>query len=186
MTLHPGLLRREVYDIGLIAIHWSYLEHTVESLIWAILEVKAPTGRALTADIQMRARMKMLRKLIDARHPPMSEVFKNLQTTVQNLEQDRNLIVHGIWGRDYGSEPSATSLRRNSASPDLVYGEHFPRARMKEIDTNIISTSAYVYTLKGVIEDAIAASRKKSETPADPHPSTPDHSPTEPDAPPKS
>src|SRR2546423_4663272 len=131
---NTGLRRSEIYSIGLIAIHWSYLEHAIEQLIWVILELNTSTGRAITSDLQMRGRLKMLRKLIDAKHPPMSDVIQNLTKTIQSLEDDRNLIVHGIWGRrDGSSDPSAISLKRSAGSPSMIYGERFPRERMDEI-----------------------------------------------------
>ncbi|OKO73614.1 hypothetical protein [Bradyrhizobium sp. NAS96.2] len=161
----PDLLRSEIFTIGLVAVYWSYLEHAAERMIWAILEVDASTGRAITAPIQMRSRLKMLVSLIEARHPPLLEAVKNIKDTIEKLEADRNLVVHGIWARDQQSRPTATSLRRKSSGPHLIYGEVFPRERMTGIIQGIIDAGAYVHSLTGVIENA---SSQKFRTPAPP------------------
>jgi hypothetical protein len=136
-TTNTGLLRSEIYAIGLVALHWSHLERAVEQLIWSILELKLPDGRAITADFPMRARLKMLRKLINARHSPMLGIIDDLIGNIHTLEDDRNLIVYGIWGRhDGSSDPSATSLKRSAGSPSMIYGERFPRERMDEPPPN--------------------------------------------------
>ncbi|MBH5372202.1 hypothetical protein [Bradyrhizobium glycinis] len=83
----------------------------------------------MTEDIQFRQRSKMLGKLIQAQHHPISEVWKNVASDLQDLEQDRNLIVHGLWQRVDGvPHAAAYSLRRRrkGAPPSKVYGEGFP------------------------------------------------------------
>jgi len=91
MATPRDLLKSEIRAIGLIVYHWSYLEHMTEKLIWAILEVGPTIGRAVTADIQFRARVKMLGKLIDVSHPEMSGVWKDTAKGLRDIEEDRNL-----------------------------------------------------------------------------------------------
>src|SRR3954453_3540241 len=155
------LYKSELRAIGSIVHHWSYLEHAVERLIWILLEVEGDIGRAVTADIQFRARVTMLGKLIQAKHPPMADVWAGTAKTLKEIEVSRNLIVHGIWGRSPdSSDAPEISLRRASSGPDRIYGEKFSADRMKQIDDNILQAGTYLVDLEEVIEGANAALRK--------------------------
>ena len=161
------LYKSEIRAIGSIVHHWSYLEHGIERLIWVSLEVEGDVGRAVTSDIQFKARIKMMGKIIRAKHPKMSKVWAGVAKTLTEIEESRNLIVHGIWSRDRDtSDPIATSFRKKSSGPHQISGERFPPDRMKSIDESIMRAGAYLVQLESVIEGANAALRKKSETQA--------------------
>jgi len=158
-------LKSELRLIGLIVQHWSYLEHALEKVIWEALQVDHTVGRCVTEDIQFRQRSKMLGKLISSKYAPMSKVWKNTASTLKDLEEARNLIVHGLWQRIDGVPHAvAHSLRRKSTAPGKVYGEGFPTNRMQELDEHIADLCEYLDGLRGVISNANeVASRKKSE-----------------------
>lgn len=167
MIAQNELLKSELRLIGLIVQHWSYLEHTLEKVIWEALQVDHTVGRCVTEDIQFQQRSKMLGKLIKTKYAPMSKVWKNTGATLKVLEATRNLIVHGLWQRIEGVPHAvAHSLRRKSTAPGKVYGEGFPTTRMQEFDEHIADLCEYLDGLRGVISSANeVASRKKSETP---------------------
>ncbi|MBR0814890.1 hypothetical protein JQ544_25400 [Bradyrhizobium diazoefficiens] len=168
MVAQNELLKSELRLIGLIVQHWSYLEHAIEKVIWETLRLDHAMGRCVTEDIQFRHRSKMLGKLIQAQHLPIFDVWKNVASDLQALEEQRNLIVHGLWQRVDGVPHAvAYSLRkrRKGDPPSKVYGEGFPPDRMQEIDERISAACHYLDELKGVIAHANEASRKKSEKP---------------------
>jgi hypothetical protein len=96
------LLKSELRLIGLIVQHWSYLEHALEKVIWEALRVDHTVGRCVTEDIQFRQRSKMVGKLIATKYASMSKVWNNTASTLKDLEEARNLIVHGLWQRKEG------------------------------------------------------------------------------------
>jgi hypothetical protein len=76
------------------------------------------------------------RKLKDER----LRTLVDLLTTADQLRDDRNFIVHGVWAiLDPEEVPTVSSLRTKS-EPDQVVTENFPHSRMLAIIREIVKT----------------------------------------------
>ncbi|WP_338700663.1 hypothetical protein V5279_21215 [Bradyrhizobium sp. 26S5] len=159
------LTRSEIYSIGRVAFHWSYLEFAAEHLIWSLLRTKTHVGRAVTEETQLRARLKIIQKLFDAM-PQLASISADLPQLIKEikaLEPDRNLIIHGTWKRDNRiGHPAVTALRRSSKSRGHVHGEYFPPERFQKIVDGIIGAGRRLILISGAVDRALASSDDKS------------------------
>jgi hypothetical protein len=95
-----GLIQEKL--IGRIVVAWSRLEGTMDDLIWQLLKLDLASGRIVTTRLDAVAKIKMLRDLgkiklvIEAQFHKLSEVLDRIDI----LREDRNLITHGLWGRN--------------------------------------------------------------------------------------
>jgi hypothetical protein len=146
---------------------WGLLEAAMQDAIWRILNVPMEDGRILTGRTDASTKLQWLRSL-SKRHI-RGELFEQLQLVLKTIEDrmdDRNFIVHGVWGtmtfKEYGhgDVPMALSLRRKSL-PHEVASETFPNERMTEIIADVAGAKA---DLKAWME-LLSASRKKSPPP---------------------
>jgi hypothetical protein len=89
-------------------------------------------GRLIVSRMDATALIKTLRDAGALRLP--QEKFNKLSVIcdrIDILREDRNLIVHGSWGRSSGGTPQVLSLRIKGLEPTDVVAETFPDSRMR-------------------------------------------------------
>jgi hypothetical protein len=101
MNLRP-LVDKHAYcaAIGLVAMEWSALEHSVHRLLWRLARLDANVGRCITQHIAFGAvwdsilAVSVELKLPDQRH----DALESLQSQCEPLRLKRNEVVHALWG----------------------------------------------------------------------------------------
>ena len=114
--------------IGRVVVEWSRLEGLMEDFIWHFFGLPIETGRIVTGRLDATAKIRMLRALGELKLPE-----QRLHVKSDMLREERNLMVHGTWGRIPGGVPIAISLRIRPLAPDQVVSETFPAERMQGI-----------------------------------------------------
>jgi hypothetical protein len=129
--------------IGQAIAAWSRLEDTMQEAIWSFLNVGIEEGRIVTARLDARFKLNILRGL-GAIHlsEKTAEQFKELLAEITDLYADRNFIAHGKWLTMLPDNlPAAASLReRDPTVPSTeITVETFPADRMREIIRSTIT-----------------------------------------------
>jgi hypothetical protein len=99
--------------IGKAVVAWSRLEHSINEIIWALLRVSVEDGRIITASLDTRYRLNLLRALGDRRLAEIDvKLLSDLIKKINELNEYRNLIVHGLWVTILPDDaPAVQSLR---------------------------------------------------------------------------
>ncbi len=161
--LAPKISDEQTEMIGDVIANWSHLEWALDRLIWYFLKLDAENGRIVTATMDTRPKIRMLRELVDlhVRRPiPFRKAIIEVLDTIETLAGDRNFIAHGLWGTLIPDNvPMATSLRIK-AERGHVTSEAFPHERM----LRIIETIREFGGLLNKLPSELVASRKRYES----------------------
>lgn len=160
LNLTIGLVQEKL--IGRVVVEWSRLEGVMAEFIWILLRLNVDSGRIITTRLDAVAKVKMLRQLGEIE---LEETyFHKLSTVLDNIDilrEDRNFIVHGIWGRDLNGIPISLSIRPKPLAPDLIVSEKFPVERMRNIVYEIVKSRVRLKLLA----KELAALPEKSDPP---------------------
>jgi hypothetical protein len=102
--------------------------------VTCLLGLEFEYGRLIVSRMDATALIKMLRD-VGALNLP-TEDFHKLSVIcdkIDILRDDRNLIVHGSWGRAWDGTPQVLSLRIKGPEPTEVVAETFPYSRMRTL-----------------------------------------------------
>lgn len=92
---HPGPDFFE--ELGRLCAAWAYLEAGTDCAIWGMLKLDKTTGPHITWRLDMRGRWSMLmsisKTLVDKAE---RQALVKLNTKVEDLNERRNLYVHGL------------------------------------------------------------------------------------------
>jgi len=85
--------------IGNILVEWGWLEHRVREAVGHLLRVDLKTGRAITAEVDVRGLATALASLAShrIRDPEISAEAVALANNLKKKLPERNRIVHGTW-----------------------------------------------------------------------------------------
>lgn len=86
--------------IGRVVVLWTFLEKTIETLVWKLASLQQPKAQAVTTHLQTLILIDTANSL--ARESLAStgldkKLRQQLSYIVQKLRPKRNSIVHGIW-----------------------------------------------------------------------------------------
>jgi hypothetical protein len=127
--------------IGRIVWEWNRLENCMNELIMRFTDMSFEDGRLFTERMDPSRAIQLLR-VLGPRYlkDERLQTLVDLLTTADQLRDDRNFVVHGVWAiLDPEGVPTASSLRTKS-EPDQVVTETFPHTRMVAITRGIIRT----------------------------------------------
>jgi hypothetical protein len=152
--LEPGVSDEHIALIGLVTEQWPRLEVALETLIWHFLKLDPDDGRIVTANMDARTKIRMIRALakrhIKARHIK-TQLSELLLTIEKVLAKERNWITHGIWSTIMPDGlPTASSLREE-LDPGYVGSQGFPPERMKNLVTSINNAAHLIAELPGTL-----------------------------------
>ena len=124
--------------VGRIAVSWSWLEDTIESVIWLLLGVSMDDGRVFTAKADANRKIQWLcalarLKLSDAERDQIDPLLKELN----ELRVIRNFVVHGSWAILQPDGIHIAMSTWENSPPGVVSSETFPDWRMEEIGRRI-------------------------------------------------
>lgn len=157
--------------IGLVVIHWSILEHLVESAIWTAAGLPPNIGRAMTAQTQLQSKLDMLATLLHESQPELAEPFDTLCNFVRSwLLGRRNLFVHGFWMTDPSTYRSYAM--KHSAKGKLVFqGEEITAEEAMALVNDIIEVAEWFRAFSPRIRKwrrSPSAPARKSRVPRNP------------------
>jgi len=85
--------------IGGVALNWTHLENTLQSLLWRLADIDVRTGRCITQHIQTRSLCDVI--LTIARESPayshLAAELEGLMKQCDQLRMKRNDTVHALW-----------------------------------------------------------------------------------------
>jgi hypothetical protein len=138
-----GISMMQERYIGRMMVSWALLEAAMQDLIWHLLKIPMSDGRIMTQRMNAEIKIKWLHSFAKKHlEPEQLTVMKEILAVIEDTQDDRNFVMHGIWGTDAAtSEPIACSLRKKSL-PDEVTYEHFPVSRMRKIIADIEGAKA--------------------------------------------
>lgn len=103
ITFHSMLApnQNHLSAIGRVAIQWTFLERTIETLVWELAPLKQPNAQAITTHISTLSLIDTANALAHERlrGTEFEQKLRLLLSHISNtLRPKRNSFVHGIWG----------------------------------------------------------------------------------------
>ena len=95
-----GLNDEHLKAIGLVAVHWAFIENILSSIIWSIAHLRHTRGIAITTHLSERSRQDICNALAHEAfrgHPEEKELKDHLHYIFETLYPQRNKIVHATW-----------------------------------------------------------------------------------------
>ncbi len=95
-------LDKRIGLLGLICMHWSYLEYLLAVSIWQFLKIRPDVGIVVTGGLSIQPRANMALNLAKKAEAP-ADFISTLESTKNSIEivsGERNLAVHGVYGLD--------------------------------------------------------------------------------------
>ena len=132
-AVNPTISMKTERLIGRFVVAWSKLEACMDDFIWALLAVPIEQGRIITVRMDAVRKIQTLRQLGGL---VLAEtVFHQLSPILDQIDilrDDRNLIVHGTWGRQLPENDNVVvPLKPEALEPDQVVSETFPDSRLR-------------------------------------------------------
>ena len=139
----PKISDEQIDLIGRVVISFSKLEAALEDTIWFFLKIDDEDGRIVTKRLDAETKIQLVRALA-TRHIANEEILSKLKEVlglISELKDNRNFIIHGLWGTMMPDNvPVALSLRPK-ADPGVIVSETFPPERMKAISDGIVDVT---------------------------------------------
>lgn len=133
-----GLLQERL--IGRAVVEWAKLEASMGDAIRKLSGMNFEIGRVFIARMDATALLRTLREIGQLTLPEKDfHALSQICDKIDIRREDRNLIVHGTWGRKAGQTTAFAMSLRIKSDPNVVVSETFPYTRMREIISDILS-----------------------------------------------
>jgi hypothetical protein len=114
LPITPGIPSVPVQDtiplsherlIGRFVVAWAKLEGSLDDLIWHFLDVPLEYGRIITSRMEAATKLQTIKFLASTsfgRFSPdllMKDYCDEIMEQINILREDRNMVIHGTWGR---------------------------------------------------------------------------------------
>jgi hypothetical protein len=88
--------------IGSILTKWATLEHQLQAIIWAALDLDNKAGRVLTVGMGSKTLVGVIKNLHRrwVTDPTIKQELNSLANAVREHSEMRNYLAHGIWTID--------------------------------------------------------------------------------------
>lgn len=111
----PKIPAATLKEIGRFMVMWGLLESELETLVAAIYRIETTFSLTITASLNTKAKVEMLRSAIDMLREPLGEDFvkeadKRLVEVTGLANGTRNIIAHGVVA-DMQIEPGKFEVR---------------------------------------------------------------------------
>jgi len=124
----PALLLRE---IGRLITVFSCIEHEMNHIAYSLLGLSPAEGRLALAMQNVRSRWHLISLLLDINEISVTHNLGALSKEVQELEEVRDWVAHGVWSNDNGVPHLQISR-----------GTWQPKGSHKGVDRKIIPAAA--------------------------------------------
>lgn len=94
------LTELQLKGIGLVVHNWTKASYIFQHGIWALAPCTIASGKAMTAHMPDATLLDVFRALVSDREE-LGELSE-LANSFDELRQERNLVVHGLWAGDPG------------------------------------------------------------------------------------
>jgi hypothetical protein len=131
-SAYIGLIQEKL--IGRAVVEWAKLEACMGDAISRLFGLEFEYAKLIVSRMDATALIKMLRDVGTLRL--LQKDFHKLSVIcdkIDILREDRNLIVHGSWGRARDGTPHVLSIRIKGLEPTDVVSETFPDSRMRTL-----------------------------------------------------
>jgi len=112
VTFHSILApnQNHLSAIGRVAIQWTFLEKSIETLVWDLAPLKQPKAQAVTTHVSTLLLTDIARALaheVLAGTGFEARLKNQLDYITNTLRPKRNSVIHGIWGPTGSAEKIA-------------------------------------------------------------------------------
>lgn len=152
-TMTSDIAEEHYRLIGEVVVTWARLEVTMERIIWGFLRLSEIDGRLITTRLDTGPKLQMLSHLADRYllDGALKDRFVEALVRVGELVDDRNLIVHGVWGTLMPDDvPIVGSLRRKSPVGRATAETFSPERMNAIIDDTTVAHRVMVEVLHSV------------------------------------
>lgn len=158
-SLIQGIPDEHYNLIGMVVVEWSRLETILGTLIWHFLKLDMEDGRIITATLDARPKVRMLRDLAKRHAKPKATLTQilDLLDAVEGLQERRNIVAHGIWGTAMPENTPAVSSIRPKSHPFHVVTERYSRVKLMNLATLIRDIADVLHG----VPDELSSSQKK-------------------------
>jgi hypothetical protein len=125
------LNKDQLASIGAVATECTYLDQTVETLIWAFSGMEYEQGKFFTSTMQLDRKLDLLSDLGKLKLPAEKlEQFTKIISDCKLANNDRNVVIHGVWASDIQGlasliaeehEKTASAIKRRLKKEALVF-----------------------------------------------------------------
>lgn len=136
--------------IGRTLVEFSRLDHLLSEMIWIILKLQMKDGRLITTRMEAEAKIALLRTLVPRYYDKAQRhAILSILDIADFLREDRNFVVHGLWGTLMPDNiPMVASIRPKS-DPGTIISEAFPQSRLRNNIQATIRTISLLRSLTG-------------------------------------
>ena len=136
--IEPELLQQ----LGLVIVRWSLIEAWVNDLFVAMTEADAASMIVVTTNVSQSSITGWIRTLLDVRQTPpdLAEEIRDVLNEVDEIRNERNAFVHGLWfttGPSNSAIVQSTRLERREMVQDVVVTE----ADLRDMVSRIVHLS---------------------------------------------
>jgi len=136
--------------IGLVITQWSALEEVISCAIWQAARVEGKTGRVITSQLGMMAKVDLLSALLHRNFPFFASQFDKTSNYITgNLNGRRNFVAHGHWvlgGKGWALVNKFTS-RGKPADKSVIMGV----SDLEKLAQEIAETTFWIMTLAAAL-----------------------------------
>lgn len=114
---------REVPDklllkVGTIVAQWSYVEWLLRQIAYKLLGLDPKRGRVAIREPRAEQFITMFRQILQIGGIEEPKQFKELIPALRDSKKYRDILAHGIWGRDPDSSDYAIQYTGGNWQPD--------------------------------------------------------------------
>jgi hypothetical protein len=154
--------------VGSCIITWSRVEQAIEEVVWALLQIDVDHGRIITARLDAKYKMMLLRQLGNRHFRENTKTSAEFSAVLERLEDlygERNLMAHGQWVTLIPDNiPAVLSLREKlpkETPRNEIVATTIPQERLEAIQNNMYIISNYLIGLRKRLSKAIVRSRRR-------------------------
>jgi len=143
---------------------WSALELIVEELIWEILDMGVEAGRRITATLDFKFKVRLLKEVAPVKLNATELASLNkLINRADDLYTLRNYVAHGQWVTVMPGNLPAVQTLREKLPPDAAKNEvvllDCPKEWMEEVIKHMIITGGLFSQCKNYLQKSKQVSR---------------------------
>jgi hypothetical protein len=136
-TQYARLTDEQYAAIGRVAVHWSLVETTIETILARLAYSPEYFGRAITNDLGIDNRIRAIRTLCNVHEVQLGNRIVSRETVSQlrNLAAEtaakkgmRNRLVHSVWFRSTDEKMFGNKFRTGPAKRDQEEQRHLSQS----------------------------------------------------------